>query len=271
VAGFVHLHGHSTYSLLDGACRIDRLARLAAEQGVTALALTDHGNLFGAVEFHKTCRKHGIKPIMGFEAYVAPKSRHDRERNPVAAWHLTLLAKNGAGWRNLIKLSSAGYMEGFYFRPRIDRELAVVRRRGDKPVAATKEVVDLGCERVRKPAAGVVDEDLDGPQGLLDVVEEAGDKVGVGQVGLQGRGLAARLADRRGHLLARARALAAVGGWESRVVGMLGGVHPQVGDGHRRTLDGETVGDGGADPAVAPRHQRDAPVEARIDHSGKLA
>jgi DNA polymerase-3 subunit alpha len=123
VAGFVHLHGHSTYSLLDGACRVENLARAAAAQGAPALALTDHGNLFGAVEFYQACRRHDVKPILGFEAYVAPGSRHDRERNPVAAWHVTLLARNAAGWRNLIKLSSAGYLDGFYYVPRIDREL----------------------------------------------------------------------------------------------------------------------------------------------------
>ncbi|MHC4137385.1 MAG: DNA polymerase III subunit alpha, partial [Planctomycetota bacterium] len=123
MAGFVHLHGHSTYSLLDGACRVENLARAAAAQGAPALALTDHGNLFGAVEFYRACRRHGVKPILGFEAYVAPQSRHDRERNPVAAWHVTLLARNAEGWRNLIKLSSAGYLEGFYYVPRIDREL----------------------------------------------------------------------------------------------------------------------------------------------------
>jgi DNA polymerase-3 subunit alpha len=123
VSGFVHLHGHSTYSLLDGACRVKNLVKLAAEQGAGALALTDHGNLFGAIEFYNACRKEGVKPILGFEAYVAPRSRHDREKNPVAGWHLTLLAKNDAGWRNLIKLSSMGYLEGFYYVPRIDREL----------------------------------------------------------------------------------------------------------------------------------------------------
>jgi len=120
---FVHLHGHSTYSLLDGACRVKNLARMAADADMPAVALTDHGNLFGSVEFYKACRKTGVKPILGMEAYVAPKSRHDRERNPVAAWHLTLLAKNETGWKNLIKLSSAAYMEGFYYSPRIDREL----------------------------------------------------------------------------------------------------------------------------------------------------
>jgi len=123
VTGFVHLHGHSTYSLLDGACRVKGLAKLAAGQGAKALALTDHGNLFGAIEFYNACRAEGVKPILGFEAYVAPRSHRDREKNPVAGWHLTLLAKNDAGWRNLIKLSSAGYLDGFYYVPRIDREL----------------------------------------------------------------------------------------------------------------------------------------------------
>ncbi|MEE8107404.1 MAG: PHP domain-containing protein, partial [Planctomycetota bacterium] len=113
MAGFVHLHGHSTYSLLDGACRIDSLAKRAAEHGAPAVALTDHGNLFGAIEFYQSCRKVGVKPILGFEAYVAPKSRHERERDPVAGWHLTLLARDQEGWQNLIKLSSAGYMDGF--------------------------------------------------------------------------------------------------------------------------------------------------------------
>ena len=123
MAGFVHLHGHSTYSLLDGACRVGNLAKAAARHGMPAMALTDHGNLFGAVDFYKACRKEGVKPILGYEAYVAPRSRHDRERNPVSAWHLTLLARNEQGWRNLIKLTSGGYMEGFYYVPRIDREL----------------------------------------------------------------------------------------------------------------------------------------------------
>jgi len=123
VAEFVHLHGHSTYSLLDGACRIESLAARAAAQGAKAIALTDHGNLFGAIEFHDRCRKQGLNPILGFEAYVAPRSRHDREKNPVAGWHLTLLARNLVGWKNLIRLSSAGYLEGFYYVPRIDREL----------------------------------------------------------------------------------------------------------------------------------------------------
>jgi DNA polymerase-3 subunit alpha len=127
---FVHLHGHSTYSLLDGACRVKNLARLAAEAGMPAVALTDHGNLFGSIDFYKSCRNEGVKPILGMEAYVAPQSRFDRERNPVAAYHLTLLAKNRTGWQNLIKLSSAAYLEGFYYSPRIDRELLAQHSEG---------------------------------------------------------------------------------------------------------------------------------------------
>jgi DNA polymerase-3 subunit alpha len=127
---FVHLHGHSTYSLLDGACRVKNLARMAAEGGMPAVALTDHGNLFGSIDFYKACHSQGVKPILGMEAYVAPQSRFDRERNPVAAYHLTLLAKNRTGWQNLIKLSSAAYLEGFYYSPRIDREILAQHSEG---------------------------------------------------------------------------------------------------------------------------------------------
>jgi len=130
VAGFIHLHGHSTYSLLDGACRIPTLVQRAAAGKAPALALTDHGNLFGAIEFYQACQKAGVKPILGMEAYVAPQSRHGREKDPVAGWHLTLLAKDLEGWRNLIRLSSAGYMEGFYYVPRVDRELLQRHRNG---------------------------------------------------------------------------------------------------------------------------------------------
>ncbi|MHC4339908.1 MAG: DNA polymerase III subunit alpha, partial [Planctomycetota bacterium] len=130
MAGFVHLHGHSTYSLLDGACRVHNLPAKAAEYGCKALALTDHGNLFGAIEFYNACRLHDIKPILGYEAYIAPNSRHDRDRDPVAAWHITLLARNAAGWKNLMKLCSTGYMEGFYYNPRIDKELLAEHSEG---------------------------------------------------------------------------------------------------------------------------------------------
>ncbi|MCP3980022.1 MAG: DNA polymerase III subunit alpha [bacterium] len=126
--GFVHLHNHTTYSLLDGAQRIDEMCARAAEDGQTAIAITDHGNLFGAMDFGKKASKHGIKPIVGIEAYVAPGSRHERQPHNVPGvgrknyYHLILLAENYTGYKNLIKLSSMGYLEGHYYRPRIDKE-----------------------------------------------------------------------------------------------------------------------------------------------------
>jgi DNA polymerase-3 subunit alpha len=123
---FVHLHAHSEYSLLDGANRISDLIRRALEFEMPALALTDHGCLFGAWTFQKTARKQGIKPIIGMEAYVAPGSRTERVRagqGERAYYHLVLLARDLEGYRNLVRLSSIGYTEGFYIRPRIDREV----------------------------------------------------------------------------------------------------------------------------------------------------
>ncbi|KKL16731.1 hypothetical protein LCGC14_2492640, partial [marine sediment metagenome] len=106
--GFVHLHVHSEYSLLDGGNRIADLVRRAGEMGMYALALTDHGNLFGAMAFYTACKAGGIKPILGLEAYISPTTRFDRSMGNIntAAYHIILLASNEAGWRNLIKLSS---------------------------------------------------------------------------------------------------------------------------------------------------------------------
>ena len=123
---FIHLHNHTEYSLLDGAMKIDKLTERAAKFEMPALAITDHGNLFGAIEFYKSAHKTGIKPIIGIETYVAPKSRRDQSRDvrvPESSFHLTLLCENEAGYKNLIKLSSAAYLEGFYYKPRIDKEL----------------------------------------------------------------------------------------------------------------------------------------------------
>jgi DNA polymerase-3 subunit alpha len=123
---FVHLHTHSEYSLLDGANRISDLIRKALEFEMPALALTDHGCLFGAWTFQKAARKEGIKPIIGMEAYVAPGNRMERVRagqGERAYYHLVLLARDLEGYRNLVRLSSIGYTEGFYIRPRIDREV----------------------------------------------------------------------------------------------------------------------------------------------------
>ena len=122
---FVHLHVHSHYSLLDGASTTKALVSAAAEAGMDALALTDHGNLFGAVEFYKAAKDAGIKPILGIEAYISPTTRDDRSmgNQTTAAYHLLLLAMNRTGWSNLLRLSSRAYMEGFYYKPRVDREL----------------------------------------------------------------------------------------------------------------------------------------------------
>src|SRR5437588_11907414 len=121
---FVHLHNHTEFSLLDGASRIAGMVARAAELEMPALALTDHGVMYGAIHFYKECLKAGIKPILGFEAYVAPRRHTDREgrvdRDP---YHLTVLAANAEGYVNLMELCSIGQKEGLYYKPRIDREV----------------------------------------------------------------------------------------------------------------------------------------------------
>ena len=119
--GFVHLHVHTEYSLLDGACRVKELARRAKELGQTALAVTDHGVMYGAVSFYRACLAEGIRPIIGCEVYVAPRSRFDREHGVDNEYsHLILLCKNDVGYRNLCYLVSCGFTDGFYVKPRID-------------------------------------------------------------------------------------------------------------------------------------------------------
>jgi len=124
---FIHLHLHTQYSLLDGACRIPEILAIAKSHKMDSLAITDHGNMFGAIEFYLEARKAGIKPIIGCEVYVAPKSRLDKSGSGIedAANHLILLARNETGYQNLIKLVSIGYLEGFYYRPRIDKEVLI--------------------------------------------------------------------------------------------------------------------------------------------------
>jgi len=125
---FVHLHVHSEYSLLDATCRIDKLLEQATKNRMPALALTDHGNMCGSVQFFQKARDHGVKPIMGCELYMAPVSRFDK--NPHEKYfHLTVLARNNTGYQNLLKLSSLGFLEGFYYRPRVDKEL--LRQHGE--------------------------------------------------------------------------------------------------------------------------------------------
>src|SRR5499427_6299009 len=124
MAEFVHLHLHTEFSLLDGACRIDELLDQAMKLKMPAIAVTEHGNMFSSVIFHDHARQRGLNPILGCEVYVAPGSRLDKSGNPGATQnHLVLLAENDEGYHNLIKLVSAGYTEGFYYKPRIDKEL----------------------------------------------------------------------------------------------------------------------------------------------------
>ncbi len=130
---FVHLHLHTEYSLLDGANRIADLFARAAEYDLSAIGLTDHGNMFGSLEFYRMGKQAGIKPILGCELYVAPGSRFDRSSThgiSDASYHLTVLVKDYQGYRNLIKLVTAGYLEGFYYRPRIDKELLAKHHEG---------------------------------------------------------------------------------------------------------------------------------------------
>ncbi|MBU0548123.1 MAG: DNA polymerase III subunit alpha [Candidatus Omnitrophica bacterium] len=122
---FIHLHLHTQYSLLDGACRIPEILAIAKSYKMDSLAITDHGNMFGAIDFYLEAQKAGIKPIIGCEVYVAPQSRWDKSGSGIedAANHLILLARDEFGYHNLIKLVSIGYLEGFYYRPRIDKEV----------------------------------------------------------------------------------------------------------------------------------------------------
>ena len=130
---FVHLHNHSDFSLLDGASRVGQIVELAARYGMPAVALTDHGNMFGAVNFYNAATKAGVKPILGCEIYVAPGSRFDKSPNGSVADtnnHLVLLAETNEGYGNLVKLVSAGFLEGFYYKPRIDKELLAEHSKG---------------------------------------------------------------------------------------------------------------------------------------------
>jgi DNA polymerase III subunit alpha len=123
MSSFVHLHLHSGFSLLDGACDHDTLAKTAAKYKMPAVAVTDHGNLFGAIGFYEAAKKAGVKPIIGCEMYVSKTSRHDRDPANGRPNHLIVLCENERGYQNLVKLVSKGYLEGFYYKPRIDKEL----------------------------------------------------------------------------------------------------------------------------------------------------
>ncbi|HEY5096652.1 MAG TPA: PHP domain-containing protein, partial [Acidimicrobiales bacterium] len=134
---FTHLHTHTEFSMLDGAARVNDLVQAAVADGQPALGITDHGNMYGVLDFYAACREAGINPVIGTEAYMAAESRHERpvRRGKVddtggdvaggekLYYHLTLLAESTEGYRNLLKLSSAAYLEGYYYKPRLDWEL----------------------------------------------------------------------------------------------------------------------------------------------------
>ncbi|WP_142659159.1 DNA polymerase III subunit alpha, partial [Methylacidimicrobium tartarophylax] len=158
---FVHLHVHSDYSLLDATCRIPQLVQAAREAGMPAVALTDHGNLYGAIEFYKACRAAGIKPILGYEAYLARESRFCRKGGQSGTSHMTLLVRNEEGYHNLLRLATAAYLEGFYYKPRIDKDL--LREHGQGLIGTT------GCLKGEVPQR-ILEGDIDGARQAVEAL-----------------------------------------------------------------------------------------------------
>src|SRR5680860_651501 len=173
---FVHLHVHSDFSVLDGACRVDRLLDRVAEMGHGAVALTDHGVMSGAVDLYRKATKRGITPVVGLEAYVVPdhRERPTREKRN----HLTLLAETTEGYYNLIKLCSAGYLEGYHRKPRISHEL--MERHADGIIALSGCLSGVVCRRLEEGDAGGAREELDtlrqifGPDDVYAEIQHAG-------------------------------------------------------------------------------------------------
>ncbi len=160
MAGFAHLHVHTEYSLLDGMGKIDELVSHAKQMGMDALAITDHGTMYGAIEFYNKARSAGIKPLVGCEVYVAQGGRGERNgREHVQPWHLVLLARNETGYKNLIRLTTRAHLEGFYYKPRVDHEILREHSEGlialsaclsgEIPRAVQSHDMDRACEAVR--------------------------------------------------------------------------------------------------------------------------
>ena len=202
MSSFAHLHVHTHYSLLDGACRISDLVKRVKALGMDSIAITDHGCMFGVIEFFNECKKEGIKPILGMEAYMAPGDRRDKSMAQTdASYHLLLLSENIEGYKNLQKLSSLAYREGFYYKPRIDKEIL---RQYSKGLIATSaclggEVASAFMKRDMKAARAVAETYLEifGPERFFIEVQkhvpeqdavnpelaELAKKVGAGLVG----------------------------------------------------------------------------------------
>ena len=141
---FTHLHVHTQYSLLDGSNKITDLVTRVRELGMDSVAITDHGVMYGVIDFYRECKKAGIHPVIGCEVYVAPGSRFDKSGSASSTRynHLVLLAENNTGYHNLVKIVSHGFTEGFYYKPRVDKELLRLSRRRDPGGAAHRPLSD---------------------------------------------------------------------------------------------------------------------------------
>jgi DNA polymerase-3 subunit alpha len=180
-APFAHLHVHTHYSLLDGACKIPELVKRAKTLGMEALAITDHGCMFGVIEFYNECVKQGVKPLVGMEAYMAPGDRRDRQAvGGETAYHMVLLAQNIEGYHNLLKLSSTAYREGFYYKPRIDKESLLAHSKGLIATSACLggEIPSAFMKRDGKAAKAVAETYLEifGPDRFFIEVQKQGIK-----------------------------------------------------------------------------------------------
>src|SRR5271156_1583423 len=163
-SNFVHLHLHTDFSLLDGACDIGELVDEAARRGMPAVAVTDHGNLFAAANFYHEATTRGVKPIIGCDVYVARASHKTRGADAERSNHLVLLCENDEGYRNLIKLVSTGYLDGFYYKPRVDHDLLGKHGKGLIAVAAC-----LGGEATEAVSEGKLDEPRESAYRLRDI------------------------------------------------------------------------------------------------------
>ena len=177
---FVHLHLHSKYSMLDGACHIKPLVSRAKDLGMTAVAITDHGVMYGAIDFYKTCKEAGIKPIVGCEIYINAKAHRSSRDKDIPYHHLVLLAENVEGYHNLSKINTIAHMEGFYYKPRIDKETLRAHAGGLIALSACLqgEIPELLKERHLDAAEAVVREHIDifGPDRFFLEMQDHGIK-----------------------------------------------------------------------------------------------
>jgi DNA polymerase-3 subunit alpha len=148
---FIHLHTHTHYSLLDGLSKPAQLVELAKQFGMSAIAITDHGAMYGAIDFYQACMKAGIKPIIGVEGYVANRRRVDKEPGiDNKRYHLTMLAKNMEGYKNLIHLTTIAHLEGYYYKPRVDKD--ILRERSGGIIALSGNSLELNSKERSKRA-----------------------------------------------------------------------------------------------------------------------